>query len=114
MRIESENFRVWFDETSGTIYFDGALRLANPLEYRGIRELMIGAYGLVIGKLFLDFRDLEFLNSSGISALCQFIFEAKKIGTTPIQLVGNEHTHWQKRSFGSLTKLWDKLEVTFK
>ena len=113
MIIEDENYKIWYDNEKNTVFFDGSLRLWDPTGYVKIRKMLRDLYSLDTPALLLDFRELKFLNSSGISMLCKFIFEAKDLGQKPIKIIGNQEVRWQIKSFENLKKLWSKIELEF-
>lgn len=111
LKIEGDIYKIWYIDSENTIYFSGSLRLWDPLEYSRIRQYMIDIYGLDIEKLSVDLTKLDFLNSSGISMLCKFVFEAKKINGVPITIIGRNDILWQKKSLHNLEKLWDQIAL---
>ncbi len=111
MRLRDEDYEISFDRERGKVIFEGSLRLWHRQEYGKIRDFLLAAYAADVPRLELDFTRLEFLNSSGISTLCEFILTARKQGRTPIVLVGNKTMLWQRRSLENLQKLWDGIEV---
>lgn len=112
--IKGDIYTIRYIDEDQAIYFEGSLRLWDPSEYQKIRQFMIDTLELDIEELTLDFVKLEFLNSSGISTLCKFILDAKKINRHPIRVVGNSAILWQKKSFENLSKLWDAIQLEFK
>lgn len=111
--MEGDSYKIWFDHTNNTIYFDGSLRLWDPSEYQKIKQFMLDVHDLNITELYLNFVKLDFLNSSGISMLCKFIFEVKRINKLTLYVVGNKEILWMKKSFENLLKLWDKIVLVF-
>lgn len=111
MKIESESYRIWFDREGSRVVFEGALRLSGSTDYKPIHQFLLDVHELDIPVLTLDFKELEFLNSSGISTLCRFVFDAKKRDSTPIRIIGTKDVLWQTKSFSNLQKLWDKIEL---
>lgn len=112
--IKGDIYRIFYDETEKTIFFEGSLRLWDPSEYQKIRQFMLDTLDLNITELSLDFYRLEFLNSSGISTLCKFILDAKKINRHTIIVIGNKEILWQKKSFDNLSRLWDAIRLDFR
>ena len=111
MRLRDEDYEISFDKERGRVSFEGSLRLWHRQEYGKIREFLLAAYAADVPRFELDFTRLEFLNSSGISTLCEFILTARKQERTPIVLIGSKATLWQRRSLENLQKLWDRIEV---
>jgi hypothetical protein len=53
----------------------------------------------------LDFRQLEFLNSSCFKAFVTWFSQVQDLGDAEkysIHLISNPHKHWQRRSLGAL------------
>ena len=113
MKIETDFYEISYDEKKDTIYFKGSLREWDPVEYNKIRKFMLDVHDLDIDNLHLNMLDLDFLNSSGISMLCKFIFEIKRQDKVRLNILGNKDFLWQKKSFWNLKKLWDSIELDF-
>ena len=113
MQITDENYNVIFDNNTNTIIFKGALRLESMNEYQKVEKFMIEVHELKLTNLNLDFREVDFLNSSGIAMLCKFIIHVKKMDKMPVKFLGNDDILWQKKSFANLKLLWDRVEVEF-
>ncbi len=113
MQINGDGYNIVFDDGSNTVNFKGSLRLENMGEYNNIEKFLLDIHELNLPYLNLDFKDVEFLNSSGIAMLCRFIMDVKKINKMPVIVTGNENILWQKKSFSNLKMLWDKVEVRF-
>lgn len=109
--IENSDFKIWYDKTKNTVFFEGSLRLWDPDAYREIKQLLLDVYEHDHGDMRIDFSHLEFLNSSGISMLVKFIFEIKKRGNKPLIIVGSDDYLWQQKSFDNLRKLWEYIQV---
>lgn len=113
MKLVGENYRIWFENRNNVIYFEGSLRLWDPMDYQKIHQFMMDIHELDIRELSLNFVKLDFLNSSGISTLCKFILDIKKTNKVCLNITGNEKILWQKKSFENLTKLWEKIVLKF-
>ncbi len=111
MRLRDEDYEISFDHERGRVSFEGSLRLWHRQEYGRIRDFLLTAYDTGVPRLELDFTGLEFLNSSGISTLCEFLLTVKKMDRAPVTLIGNRALQWQRRSLENLQKLWDRIEV---
>ncbi|OHD53789.1 MAG: hypothetical protein A2Y33_02740 [Spirochaetes bacterium GWF1_51_8] len=112
MKMEGEFFKINFDHETNTIFFEGSLRLWDPTEYQKIKQFMLDVHDLNIKELTLNYVNLEFMNSFGISILCKFILEIKPMNKVALTVVGNKDILWQKKSFENLKKLWDQITVT--
>ena len=112
MKLQDDNFLIRFDPQQSRVFFEGVLRLSGPEEYNKIEQFLLDVMDLDLSWLELDFRDLEFLNSAGISMLCHFIFQAKDRDKMPMRIIGNKEVLWQKKSFANLQQLWGKIELS--
>lgn len=113
MQITNDDYAIKFDDKLNTVNFKGTLRLENLAEYKAIEQFLMDIYELNLPFLNLDFKDVDFLNSSGIAMLCRFIINVKKQDRMPVIVTGNDEILWQKKSFMNLKVLWDKVEVKF-
>lgn len=113
MKIENETFKIFYLEGERAVFFEGSIRLWDPSEYQKIKQFLLDILELEGSELRIDFTKLEFLNSSGISMMCKFVFDVKKMASKTIKFVGRKNILWQKKSLGNLQKLWDKVELEF-
>lgn len=102
---------ITFDESKSLIIFKGSMRLANMKEYAGVSKFLKESASTSNEELTLDLKDLEFLNSSGITTLSLFILNCKKSGFPKIKVLGSETISWQKKSISNFKKLWDEVEI---
>ena len=80
---------------------------------RAEKKFMLDIHDLNLQSLTLNFKDLMFLNSSGINMLCKFVLDVKKIDKMLIKVIGNKNILWQTKSFKNLKLLWNKLKLDF-
>ena len=111
--IKGNDYLVVYNEKEQTVFFQGTLRLKTTNDYEPVSKLLKSIID-VVGKqdpiLTLDFRELKFINSSGIHALSRFVIDLRK-SDQPIRVVGNPKIYWQKRSLINFSKLWPKVQV---
>ncbi len=113
IKLEDEFYKITFDEEKSTIYFEGALRLNDFSRFEKIKQFMLDIYSLDNKELFIDFLKLDFLNSAGISMLCNFIFDIKDQNKKPVTITGNKDILWQKKSFENLKIIWEGINIAF-
>jgi hypothetical protein len=114
MRIDEDAFQIAYDEETHIVAFHGTLRMNDFAEFEKIKKFMREAYDLDSPGLILNFVDLDFMNSAGISMLCKFIFEVKDLDPPKsVSIVGNASILWQRKSFENLKKIWGKLTIRF-
>jgi hypothetical protein len=102
---------VRFSPETATVSFSGALRLANVKAYESVAKLLAEAAGQVSGPLTLDFKELKFLNSSGITALSLFVVTSRKAGKPQLRLVGAKQNAWQQKSLANFQMLWKDMQL---
>ena len=110
MEITHDNYQVRYDESSGTITYQGSLRLRGD-EYKPILDLLISAADAKLQTVTLDARELEFINSSGINTLSKFIVRVRKNQVSQMIIQGNSQYPWQLKSFTNLRRLFPELQM---
>lgn len=113
MRIEHENFEIFFDKDKNVVFFSGSLRMNDLKEFAKIKQYLLDVYELDSPELTLNFHELTFMNSAGISTLCKFIFDAKELNKKSIKVVGNSEIIWQKKTFRNLQTIWNTMTIEF-
>ena len=109
--ITGEDYRVIYDEEKGVIYFQGIIRLQQQ-EYTPLMALLDRIIEQPPPLLTLNLRDLEMLNSSGVSILARFMSRlnnGKKNCEVTIQSTDN--FSWQKKSLRNLQQLMPNLKT---
>ena len=95
--IHGESFEIRLEEENCTVLFKGALRLSGTEDYAPIldmlKETLIGSPTLIV----LDLRELDFLNSSGITMLSRFVIEARDHAGIDVQVLASESVPWHAR-----------------
>jgi len=116
MKIEGTDYKVEFDEW-GTLAMSGKLS-AMPEEYEMIEAFFEKVLDAVseanIPELILDLRELVFLNSSGIKAICvSLVMEADEIDGLRMKIFCSNSLTWQVETLPTFTDLMDNLEIVF-
>ncbi|PDW03034.1 slr1659 superfamily regulator [Candidatus Viridilinea mediisalina] len=111
--IQGEEYTIEYEPSSHTVAFRGTVRLQSSDEYAPITELLQTAHSEAntTGQLTLDFRQLQFLNSSGISMISKFVISGRKQDRVPLRVMGNQEIYWQQKSLANLQKLWPKVVI---
>ncbi|HEY9297574.1 MAG TPA: hypothetical protein VIQ31_14640 [Phormidium sp.] len=112
MEIKTDDYRIWHDPGTSTVFFRGFLRLAGMEEYRPVMELLL----TVIEKtpnFTINLRELEFLNSSGISMLSMFVIKVREKGNVNLVLQGSDQIVWQTKSLKNLQRLMPGIKLEF-
>ncbi len=109
MIINEKNFTVdCKDPLIGKL--SGTLRLPSPTAYHEPFEYIKRGINESNESYTINSTNLDFLNSSGLTAIARLLMHARKVGT-PIKIIGNANIPWQTKSFPSLKKLWDQIDV---
>ncbi|MDX2096851.1 MAG: hypothetical protein SFW36_03675 [Leptolyngbyaceae cyanobacterium bins.59] len=110
--IQTDDYLVSFDPDSSTAIIRGFLRLEGMEEYRPIMEFLLTAVE-ESSQFTLNLRDLEFLNSSGISMLSMFVLKIREKGGVKLVLQGSNKVLWQTKSLKNLQRLMPSLTLEF-
>lgn len=111
-RVEGEGYSVEYNEGTETVIFTGTMRLKTGADYAPINALLEKAYNAAgDGKLTLDFRQLQFLNSSGINTISRFVITARKKDAAKLLVIGSQDIYWQQKSLTNLQRLWKSVEI---
>jgi hypothetical protein len=113
MEIKGGNYRVWYDPSEVTVYFEGILRLGGPQEYGPIEELLDKVLLTNPKSITMDLRTLNFLNSSGINVLYKFAIAMRKKGDVQLVVRGSKNIPWQGKSLPNLKKFNQNFEMIF-
>jgi hypothetical protein len=112
MEIKGGNYRVWYDPSEVTVFFEGILRLSGAQEYQPIEDLLDKVLASDPRVVTLDLRALSFLNSSGINVLYKFAIATRKRGDLQLVVRGSKGVPWQGKSLPNLKKFNNNFELT--
>ncbi|NJK99833.1 MAG: hypothetical protein HC838_01505 [Spirulinaceae cyanobacterium RM2_2_10] len=110
-KIETEDYKAYFDPEASQVVLAGFLRLSGIDAYQPIMDLLLAAAEQT-ESCTVDLHELEFLNSSGISMLSMFVVRIRDSVTTKLSFVGSKKVLWQVRSLKNLKRLMPNLEIT--
>lgn len=113
-RVEGDGYFVEYNEGTEQVVFSGTIRLQTTAEYAPVMELLNEAHETAVSNnspLTLDFRQLQFLNSSGINTISRFVIYARKQNSATLMVLGSADIYWQKKSLTNLQKLWSKVQI---
>jgi len=112
VEIKTDDYSIWYEPESSTAFFQGFLRLDGMAEYQPIMNLLVSA--IEESDCFnVNLKDLEFLNSSGISMLSMFVVRVRERGNIQLVLQGSEKVLWQTKSLKNLQRLMPSLTLEF-
>ena len=111
MEIKTKDYKVLYDKASHNIIFDGSLRLNGTAEYASITELLNNVAQQEPEKIVLDLKELNFLNSSGISILSKFVINVRRRKNIQMVVIGTKKNPWQGKSLKNLQRLMPSLKL---
>lgn len=109
--VQGEEYSLHYDAETSTVFFEGSLSLAGLEDFAPVVNLLNTVLDSAPPRLILNLRQLEFLNSSGISILSRFVIKARGQAETTLMLHGSESIIWQKRSLRNLQRLMPALGI---
>lgn len=107
MKVQGNKYTVTYDSATETVTCSGTLDMRGKDGYKEIWELFDYAAGSVSGHgtVTLDIRHLEFLNSSGITAIGGFVIKLRNKGNISLLILCSNQHSWQAKSMTGLEKL---------
>lgn len=110
MELKTKDYSIRFDAETVTVFFQGFLRLDGIEAYQPIRSWLISRVDTV-SQITLNFQELEFLNSSGVSMLSMFVVEVRNRGNIQLVLIGSNKILWQTKSLTNLQRLMPSIKL---
>jgi hypothetical protein len=111
--LTGEDYSVQHDPEAQAVSFSGSIRLQTMDDYAPIRKLLDNAIDTAGSgaTVVLDFRNLRFLNSSGINAISRFVIDARKQDNVMLRVLGKQEIYWQQKSLTNFQRLWSKVTI---
>ena len=111
--VKGEEYTVEYNEGTQSVSFIGTIRLQTAEEYEPILQMLYKAHDAAEPNemICLDFRQLRFLNSSGINTISRFVIAARKQDKIGLTVLGNRDIYWQQKSLSNLQRLWSKVHI---
>ncbi len=110
VEFSGEDYHVVADMTAATVTFQGRLRLRGVREYAPLVHLLNNLAEQKPSLITLDFRELSFLNSSGLDMLLKFIIRVRKLKTINVTVLLTQQHPWQTKSLKNLQRLMPNLK----
>lgn len=107
--INGESFEIRLEDDNSTVFFKGALRLSGSEDYAPILDLLKETLIHPAAPIVLDLRELDFLNSSGITMFSRFVIEARDRAGINLEILASEAVPWHARSLKNLQRLMPAL-----
>ncbi len=111
-RPTRQSYSIEAAEDSSRIILRGTLRLQKRTDYETILLMMRKAALGSTEKFEIDLRDLQFLNSPGISTLIGFLVEMREAGKK-IRIRGSRTVLWQDKNLEGFSRLFQNVVVDF-
>jgi hypothetical protein len=109
--ITGESFEIRMEDNHSTVFFKGALRLSGVADYLPILDLLKETLIDPTDPVVLDLKELDFLNSSGITMLSRFVIEARDHASITLHFIASESVVWHARSLKNLQRLMPTLVI---
>ncbi len=113
MEIREEMYHVTYDPDAAKVVCGGRLRLRGVEEYAPVLNILMNAADAGAPTLTLDLRELEFLNSSGISTLSRFALHLRNSKNTKLVIQASSAYPWQGKSLKNFERLLPGLEIGY-
>lgn len=110
MEIKGKEYEVIYEPATLTVYFKGTLRLREIAEYDPIEQLLNNVARSNPATMTLNLKDLEYLNSSGITMLSMFVYKLSKQEGPQLIIRRSEQFGWQTRLLKNLKQMVPSLK----
>jgi hypothetical protein len=109
--IKGESFEIHLEDNNSTVVFKGALRLSGMEDYAPVLDMVKSTLASPAKPIVIDVRELDFLNSSGITMFSRFVIEARDHVGIDLRFLASESIHWHARSLKNLQRLMPALVI---
>jgi hypothetical protein len=99
------------EDDNTTVHFKGALRLSGMDDYAPILKMLKETLVHPALPIVLDLRELDFLNSSGITMFSRFVIAARDHDGIDLKFLASEAIPWHARSLKNLQRLMPSLNI---
>jgi hypothetical protein len=115
MEIVAKKYRLTYDAPTAVVGCHGSLFLNGNKEYEPLLNLLKEAVDQQSEKLTFDLRGLEFLNSSGINTIMQFVTYVADTKPTHFEFIvlASESNLFHRKLSKNLQRLFASLQVKF-
>ena len=111
MEIKTDDYRIWYNSETKTVNFQGLLRESEIADYQPIEQLLDKVMAQELPTITMNLKELEFLNSSGMSILSRFVIGVRKKKTTQLVVKGTKAIPWQGKSLANWQRLMPTLTL---
>jgi len=111
MEIQGNEYLVTYTPEENKVTFQGTLRLRDMVDYDPIEQLLTDALTAGQSSITLNLRELQYMNSSGITMLSMFIYKLSQNHQEikPIIQVSSKFG-WQTRLLKNLKQMVPTLQ----
>ena len=113
MQVSGETYRVWREQDSARINFEGALRLSGTAAYAPIAKLLEETSNTADDLVTLDISKLQYLNSAGINMFYKFAVALRNRGDLGLLVHGSSDYPWQKKMLNHMNRFIKRLEINY-
>ena len=114
MDFSGEGFRIGREEGANTLHFHGRLRLNGKAEYQPMSELLLDTIQANPAVMAWDFRELVFINGSGLNVLYHMVLLIqKRHPSMNFRILGRDSVPWQQSALPNMKKLMPALRLEF-
>jgi hypothetical protein len=110
MEIKTDEYRIEYSPEISMVSCKGSLRLGGD-EYKPITEWFEQIADTEPPRIILNLKELEFLNSSGISMLSKFVITVRHKKNIEMLVQGSNDIPWQGKSLKNLQRLMPSLNL---
>lgn len=113
IQVSGNTYRVWREQDTARVNFEGSLRLSGTMAYMPIAQLLQEVGELGSSTVTLDMSKLQYLNSAGINMLYKFALNLHKKGNSKLVVYGSNAFPWQKKMLSHLDRFITDLDIKF-
>lgn len=111
MKINTEDYSIFYDQETTTVICKGSLRLSGMDGYQPIVQLLSDIAEQQPSTITLNLKELQFLNSSGINVLSKFVIKVRQKKNIQMVVKGSKDIPWQGKSLKNLQRLMPSLKL---
>jgi hypothetical protein len=111
MEVAGEKYKVNYDSSIATLTCEGMMNERGKEGYKSVSELFENVVNQEAEVITMDIRNLEFLNSSGITVIGGFVIKLRNKGKSKFVIHCTKKYTWQERSMKGIKKLMPDLEL---
>lgn len=111
MELKTNDYRIWYDAENTTVNFQGVLREVGIAEYQPLELFFKNILVNPPTLLTMNLKELEFLNSSGMTVVSQFVIAVRKKQTIELVVQASQDIPWQNKTLINWKRLMPSLTL---